>query len=637
MLLHYLRRGSKSHMVKYVLFGLLMLATIGLGMGSSFQGFMPGASTNVASIGGESVSAAEFDGTVRRVLSRQGIGSQDAYRFGLIDQILESEIAARLLRKEAAALGIRISDGMAAEQINRLIAPFITGGLDKKSALQRILMSQNMSETRFVETIRAEMMNAVLRNTVQLGGGAPPDQEVRDIYQYAREKRTADVVLLKNSAITGLPEAGDDVLTPLYQAAKERYAIPETRSFTLGVLDPADIGSSVDISDEDVRKIYDRDIETYTLPERRVMQQAVLPAQETAEAVAAKAKAGAALKDAVKEAGGKDDAYMGEQSFEKQGLVPAIADLAFAPDAAKGAVIGPVQTPLGWHVLHLKDIRPPEAKPFDDVKNAIREDLKQERLAGQAMAAANAIDDRLASGAALEDAAKDMKLRLTKYGPLRTDGSTPDSKDGFKDHEKDRTRILQSAFEMMEGEISPVTELSGGGFAVIRVDSVTPKDYKTYEQVKGEIAAVWLKDRQDVTNKQKAQDLLKALAEGGKTLADVARENGAAPQSLSLERSATPPAPLTPAALARLFETPEGQFAVAPADGGYILAQVKKAVLPDPDSAGKEDIKAIADTAAQGTQDEILISYLDHLREKNRVKINRTLLDRMYGPGSEEN
>jgi peptidyl-prolyl cis-trans isomerase D len=626
MLLNFMRQGAQTRLIKFVLFGILLAAAIGLGLGSSFRSVMPQPDNTVAWVAGDKISVQEFDSNLRRVLSNQGIDAKSAYSFGLVDQMLQNDIAQRLLQKNAHKLGINIGDSIVVEQVNHLIAPFTTGGMSRKTALQRVLMSQGMSEREFVDTIRAEMMNTVLRGALQVGAPAGTDREAADLYQHDNEQRTISGIVLRNDSVTGVPAGTDAVLKPLYEAAREHYAIPETRRFTFAVLSEDTVKKSLTISDEELQKAYKEDIKTYTAPERRLMQQAILPGQADADAVMKAVTAGKTLKDAVKDVTGKTTAYIGEQSFEKAGLLPDIAAQSFT--AQKGSYIGPVKTALGYHVLYIKDITPPAVKPFAAVRDAVRDDLMSSRLSDAMMSSANSIDDRLAGGATLETVAKDMNLTLTSYGPVHADGSTADAKDGMKDRPKDRSHILQTAFEMLEGESSPVMELANGSFAVIRVDAVTPKTYKSYDDVKAEIGAQWKQDQQEVLNRQRAQDALKDLLTGKKKLQDLGGENA----SYVLKRADDPknPGPVAAAAKDQFFHVSEGDFAMAQVKGGYLVAQVTKIVLPDPAKADAKELKKASDSSAQKTQNEIIGAYLDYLRAQYGARINRPLLDKMY-------
>lgn len=46
----------------------------------------------------------------------------------------------------------------------------------------------------------------------------------------------------------------------------------------------------------------------------------------------------------------------------------------------KGEISEPVQTPYGFHIIKLEDVRPLKAPPFDNVKNSLRQRLEQQEI-----------------------------------------------------------------------------------------------------------------------------------------------------------------------------------------------------------------------------------------------------------------
>jgi peptidyl-prolyl cis-trans isomerase D len=362
------------------------------------------------------------------------------------------------------------------------------------------------------------------------------------------------------------------------------------------------------------------------------MEQAIFKDQAQAQAAADQVKKGTALKTAAHNV--KDASYLGQESFQKAGLDPAIAEPAFA--AAKKDVVGPIQTALGWHVLVVKDILTPSAKPFAEVKEKLRQDLLNTRLSDELYKMSGKIDDQAANGTPLEEIAKDMGLIIKKYGPVRADGSTPDSHDGFKDYPKDRETLLKTAFEQEEGETAPIQELKDGSYAAIRVDHITPKSYKPFADVKQDIRKTWIADQQDVLNKEKAQEALTALDTGKKTLDQIAADNHLQAQTQTLKRGDNPAPPFTPTAKGKFFEIAKSVNAAASTRGGYMIGTLTAIRLPDTDKLPAAALKDINGKAVQGLQNEFLLSYAEYLRKKYGVTINSAVLEKMYG-GDKDN
>lgn len=631
-----MRDGAHSKIIKFVLFSLLMMGAFGMilmDVGGFFRGGV--GSTTVAKAGREKINYMVFDQHVQRILQQQGLNPRDAYQYGFIDQILQAEIADRILTQAALDMGIMAGDEVIAKQINSIIVPAAKQqGVEPKQVFQNVLQSQNMTEQMFVSTMRRSLMNSILRSTVMTAANATSRQEAAALYSYQNETRDVEALIVPNSSVKDVQEAQEDVLKAFYEAAKgSQYAIPETRSFVIAILDESHMKGKVDIPEEELKKEYDRSISAYTAPERRVIQQAVLSTQDEADKVIAAAKEGKSLKEAVKAVSGKDTAYTGEQTYEKTGLIKDIADAAFS--AQQGMVLGPIKTPMGYHALFVSKITPSQVEPFDKVKDSIRKDLVSSKLSEELYSTANSIDDRLAAGESVEDIAKDMGLKVQTIGPVRNDGSTPDKHDAMKDLEKDRAFILKSVFEMNEGETAPVMELSGGRYAAVRVDKVTPLSFKPYEEVKDEIAKNWLNEQRAAMNRNRMLEAQQAIESGAKTLEQVATEFGGKIQTFkNLKRMGDAPEALGPEAVNSLFDGVKGEAVMAPVKDGIVIGIVRDIKMPDPAKVADKDIKEMMENIKRSEQEEFMQVYMQHIEKKIGVKVNRNLLDMLYGPES---
>lgn len=633
MLLNAMRQGATSPIFKVIIFGIILLAVGGLALsgGRRFSGNVH--RTAIAKIDGQDIPVYAFDRTLRRTLNSQGLDLQTAYKLGFVQQVLANMVSQNLIQKAAFDMGLQVDNNEVLKQVDKLVAPLVTKDMTKKQALQAVLRNQGLSEQDFVHMVKAEMTTTLLRNAIQAGTAVPPKLEGDDLYQYNKEQRTVNTIFLKHSAITDIDKPKDEILLPFYEAGKERYAIPETRTFTIAVLTTDKLAKTLDISDEELKQTYERDIDTYKEPEKRKLDQVIVDNQAAATAIANDAKAGQSLKDAVKKETDNEKAYLGTQEFEKAGLLKELGDAVFA--AKKGDVIGPIQSSLGWHVVKLESIVPPSTKPFAEVKDSLKKELLQGRVADQMYELSNQVDDSLAGGASLEDVADQMDMKLTQYGPVKADGTTADSKDGLKALGDDRDTVLSTVKDMMEGEVSPVMELSDGSYAAIRVDKITEKSYKPFDEVKKDLAKVWEQDQREVGNKLKAVDAIKALNMGDKTLKQIAAENKVSISTVTLVRGEDAKAPLDNKAKTAFFDLPVGSFGVSLVKDGYIIGEVKGSKLPDVAKAKDEDVKSFIDVAERGAQGEMMQLYFAALQSHYKVKINTQLLTETYGPGKE--
>jgi parvulin-like peptidyl-prolyl isomerase len=143
-----------------------------------------------------------------------------------------------------------------------------------------------------------------------------------------------------------------------------------------------------DLDDHELRERYDREKEHYRLPERAHLREIVIIRPESPAAVeAARLKAEeittsvrggadfAKTASTVSESGTKDKG--GDLGEVNRGeLLPDLDKAVF--NAAQGAIIGPIETKSGWHILKVEQRLPSEVPAFESVKDKLRKDVSDE-------------------------------------------------------------------------------------------------------------------------------------------------------------------------------------------------------------------------------------------------------------------
>ena len=110
------------------------------------------------------------------------------------------------------------------------------------------------------------------------------------------------------------------------------------------------------------------------------------------------------------------------------------------------------------------------------------------------MGMANQLDDALAGGASLEEAAKKLGLAVQTVPAVTRDGL-----DAAGKPLADLTsapQLLPTAFGTDAGQTSPQIEDGAGGYFVLRVDQITPPALRPFDQVKDKVLADWTADAQ---------------------------------------------------------------------------------------------------------------------------------------------
>ena len=629
-------RDSASHPIMRIgLFGLLLLATGGLALTGGFGFFSGGVGfsmggNEVAKVGGESISLPAFDRTLRRSLARINIQPKEAYKLGYVTQVLSGEIQSRLMAQAAKDDGIVLSRHLVAQQIEKMIQPMVKDGQKEEDVLKYVLMNQGMSEAELVNAIGRDMSGSLLAGTIQNGFSGLSDDMLKDLYASQNAKLDAQYIVFMDNAVTDIPKPSNDDLKKLYDATKENYAIPETRVLQIIKVKDDNLKKTLQISDAELKKNYDDNKESYAAPASHTVDQSLFDSQEQAQKVYTAGKAGTPMDKAVKDVTGQTVAFLGSIDMDDSKLEDDLKKPIM--ESKQGQIIGPIKTALGWEVLAVKKISTASVKPFDSVKEDIRKDLMATKLSDAEYALANQVDDLLASGAKLDDVAKQVDVTITEVGPIIQYGQGADGKDAMKIFDKNAPPLLASAFKLQQDETSPVSQMPDGSFMAVHVKKLNAKTYKPFDDVKDQLSKDWVKDQAQMQNKTRVAGYLEDIKNGKKTLKDIAQAHNIAIQNInSIGRTEEPPKPLTKIAVTNLFATTPGQAIFIEADGGAGIA-IPNAIKP-PQTINENDkaFQQFKDSYIKILRNEAMAIYLDAKNKRYHAVVNEGLLDKTYG------
>jgi peptidyl-prolyl cis-trans isomerase SurA len=143
-----------------------------------------------------------------------------------------------------------------------------------------------------------------------------------------------------------------------------------------------------ELADKELRERYDREKETYRLPERAHLRAIIVTRPDdpaAAERMATRvqqiandaktapdfaAYATSVPENAMKEKGGD----MGEVTRGE--LLPDLDKAVF--NSNSGAILGPIATKSGWHIIKVEQRLPSEVPAFESVKDKLRKDVSDE-------------------------------------------------------------------------------------------------------------------------------------------------------------------------------------------------------------------------------------------------------------------
>jgi peptidyl-prolyl cis-trans isomerase D len=619
-------RSKAGSLIVKILFALLIASFAVWGIGDIFRQ-RTAAETTVASVGSIKIQADELQNAVRQRMEQfrgmfgADFGPEQAKQLGIIDGVLDSLVQSDLLTLEQERLGIVIDDSVVRDAITADPHFRNSAGAFDRNLFNNILGANRLSEDRYVALTRRDLARSELTEALTSGATAPPVLG-ETLYRFRNEKRTVASVLVGADSVGGAPEPTDAELADYYAQHQGTFRAPEYRGFTALILTPEDIVGSIQAPEDKVRAEYLTRVDEFSTPDRRKLEQMVLPDEAKASEAAAAIAAGKSFEEAAKEIAHQEGDAIDLGWVKRDEMLPALADAAFG--LKEGEVGKPIESPLGWHIFKTTGVEAGTTKPFEAVRAQIATDLAREMAAEKLYQLANQIEDSIAGGSTLEQLAEQFKLTLTKVETVDPDGKDPKGAAVAIQASGD---VLKAAFETAQGQTTRLAETHDNGYFVLRTDSVTASLVRPLDDVKDQAKLAWLADKRNVAAEATAKEIEAALTEG-KTLDEVAAAKQIKTETIAGVTRNGGTSGLPAALVARIFEVKPGQTAVAAGPKGWYVAQLTSVEVPDP-AADKEGVAKLTAELSSAARADMLGEFNKALRTRFPVEIHQDLVDKV--------
>ncbi|MFM4757434.1 peptidylprolyl isomerase [Aeromonas caviae] len=528
MMLDKLREGAQGKVAKVIL-GLIILSFALAGVGSYLNG---PARTAPATVNGNDISAPALENAYRNERARMESQMGEAFnqlaanpdymkqfRRGVLDRLIDQA----LIDDKARSLGLRVSD----EQIKQAIVAmpeFAENGKFSNDRYLQLIRRAGMTPEMFRDSLRQDMvrqqlMGAVLGSEFALKGEA---EQLDRLYNQTRDLR---LIRLAASAYVDGIEVSDAEVEQFYKANSARFMNDETVKVDYLLLDAANLGKNIKVTEQDAQDYYDQHQDLFQRPERRQVAHILIPfgkdekaAEQKAEAVLAKAKAGddfAALAKA-----DSSDTFSAKKGgeldwFEKGVMDPSFEKAAFAL-AKAGDLSAVVKSPFGFHIIKLLGVEPAKTKPFVDVMSDTIARLQSEKAKEQFFAEQQKMaDSSFENPDSLDLTAEAMGLQVQSTGYF----SQADAPAPLND-----PKVLSVAFSEQlrdDNTNSDVIELADGKALVLHIMGHQPKAAKPLAEAKEQVITAIKHDKASEVARGKAQGLLDKLKAGENVQADL--------------------------------------------------------------------------------------------------------------------
>ena len=558
------------------LFGITILASFAMqDIKSVIAGGGWGMSDSaLVKVGGQEVSDRDMSSALQRRLAevRRANPSADYATLAKdFDPLLNLLVQDAAIRAFAQQQDMTLSRRLVDAEIARIPA---TRGLDGKfsqSSYQAFLAQQKLTDAE----LRKLLSGGLLERLVLAPASASARVPVGMATPYASmllEAREAEVALIPTRRfLAEIPAPTEADLKAYYQANARRYLVPEQRVLSVARIGPAQVAGVV-ATDKEIGDYYNANQATFGGATRRVISQAVVPSKQAADAIAARARSGSFV-DATAPAGfSAADISVGPQTREQFTKLTSDQVAAAAFGAASGAVVGPIQSDLGWHVIKIDAIQVDSGTSLDAARGAIAERLTADKRKGAIADLVAKVEDAIANGSSFAEAVAGAGLTATKSPPILANGTARDNP-GFK-FPADLAPVLRGGFDLTQDD-DPVVETlpDNAGYALVAVDHIIPAAPEPLAAIQPRVTTDW----------RAAQARAKARVVATAVAAKVAKGTGLA---AALTASGTTLPPPNRIAIRRM-QLAQMQGEVPPAlNMMFALAQGGSRMIADPDGRG---------------------------------------------------
>jgi peptidyl-prolyl cis-trans isomerase D len=283
-----------------------------------------------------------------------------------------------------------------------------------------------------------------------------------------------------------------------------------------------------------------------------------------------------------------------------------------------------VEGAFGPVLLRVTEIKPEMVRPFEDVRDEIRQDLALAEANRILLDVHDAYEDARAAGDTLAEAAAKQNLEVVTIEAVDRQGQSPDGT--VIENIPESAELLRQAFETEPGVENPPINIGSNGFVFYEVEGVTPARERTLDEVRERVVAEWKAAEAERLLSARAAEIEKRI-EDGASLDEIAAELSLEKQVKRGVKREADDADLGQAGVAAAFAVPEGGSGVVPAPSGEGQIVFKVTEVFEPAGAGPESLpEELRNSFSAGIADDLIGQLVTRLQNEYDVTVNRNAM-----------
>ncbi len=621
-----------------VLLGLVALSMLFYLIPGGFGNSGLSGQSSVASIGNEKITAVDVQRAVQNVTR----GQQNLPKGLLamyVPMIINQMIEGKAMAYKAKEMGLRVSDQELADNIQAEVAPAMGGKFDLNT-YQMLLAQQGMTVADFENSQRESMLASRLEN-LESQSLIVSEQDAKAEYERKNLKVGLQYIAFDPKEFAAKVNKDPAAVKAYFDKNRSQFRTQEKRSFDLIVGTTADFIQNAKISDADLQRQYQDNIDSYRVPERVQVRHILIKTQGKPkdQVPALKAKADDILKQLQH---GGDFAELAKKNSEDPGSAPKGGELGWivrgqtVPNFEKtafalnpGQTSGVIETEYGYHIIQVEAKQTAHTQSFDEVKPQLLAEAQREAGGDQlkkAMDAAHAEISHTPSQA--EAIARKYNLKFYKLDNFTTGQTMPDV--------NSQPQLTNAVFSAPKGSVTDVIDLGNQGkdaFALIT--NIAPAHQADYAEVQDQVLTAYTNAESNRLADEAAKSAA-AAARKGESLEALAKQYGgqlktAAP--FTIDGAAEGIGAAT--TLAAAFKGKVGDI-IGPisAPTGQVVCKVSEKIPADMSqfAQNKDSImQSLTQQRQQLQQPLFRNSVVSELRRRGKIKVNQGAIERIVG------
>lgn len=623
-------RGALRNIVAYFIIALLVLAFAAWGV-PELRHFTQRAPVHVGPIAiGNQEIVREFDRTLNaeRASGGKTLTREEALAAGLDDKVVANLTLIKLLEHDADRMGLKMPRSAVVDFIKTddMFKNPVSKAFDRQR-FEQILSQNELSEARFEELLRSDLLRRMMFESIEPGPSAPKALQRALILREIEQRQVSYLVITPDMAGPP-PQPTPQVLQAYYEKNKARFKTPEYRTFTAALLRTEDFAAKVEVPEAELQRAYEANKERlYETPEKRTFYQVTFDKTADAEAAVAALRSGKPMGNIAAERGLTLAAVTFADTARKDVLDPKVADAVFAPTLQPGGVADAVKGMFGYTVVQLAGVTPSSVKPFEAVREEIRLDLARSEARKKMIETVSKLEEERDTGSGLAEAAKKVGVAVQSFGPVDDKSFSPDA----VVIDKIPGPVLAQAFRLDEGAESEATELpDGAGYFFATVDAVQAPAFRPYAAVAAEVDRGWRSEQARARVAALAKKVKDAVA-AGKTLEAEGTALNRAALSAILSQGGPGNEAVSPQFQKALFKADKGATLSAPALLGdaEVVAQVRDIGFAR-DRVTSADEAQFSMMLSENMNRELADAYVESVKKDVGVRVDKAALDALF-------